>query len=388
MRILFVVERFPPDLGGVARSAGRIVSVLANLGVTVEVFAWSRALLPGQLQTLRRDDGVCVHLMGLFANWDLSLQHTLNVLEWLHGRAPYAAVFGHYLYPAGFAAVWFAERCGLPSVVNARGNDVDRLMFPPGDFARLQWTLQRASLRTAVSADLARKIDVLLGLDAEVTVLHNAVDVACFCPGPPDLALRAELGIEPEEVVLGFCGELRHKKGLPFLLSALSALRERPARLLVIGEVRARERSQLAEFALQKPEAATRIVETGHLPNPATVAAHLRLCTVSLLPSVWDGLPNALLESMACGLPVIASDAGGMPEVVRHGEDGFLIPRAQLHQLGRAVRELLALSEQQRQVVGAAARARMEADYDGRAERVALMRLLSRLRTLGAASKP
>lgn len=401
-RLLLITERFPPDIGGVARSSARTAAALARLDggerVDVDVLAWTRALPPGALES--GDAGevhagagrVTLHRLGLFSSWDLSLQHTLNVLEWLHGERGYCAVWGHYLFPAGFLAVLFGELAGLPATASARGNDVDQMMFPPGDFARLSWTLRRARVVSAVSRDLARKIAVLLGTGDDIEVVHNAVDLDTFSPGTPgspgqpgqpgpgDLALRRSLGIGDHEAVLGFSGELRHKKGGPFLLSALGQVRkQRPACLLVIGEVRAREESQLVAYRASAPEDAARIVITGHLDDPAEVARHLRLCDLMLLPSVWDGLPNALLEAMACERLVLASDAGGIPEVITHGRDGFLVPRAQLHRLGEAALELLALPDERRRAITTAARERMRAGFHGDVEAASLARVLARL---------
>lgn len=389
-RLLLITERFPPDIGGVARSSARTAAALARLcrgeRADVDVLAWTRALPPGALESSDAGAvqpgarGVLLHRLGLFSSWDLSLQHTLNVLESLHSERGYSAVWGHYLFPAGFLAVLFAELTGLPATVSARGNDVDQMMFPPGDFARLTWTLQRARVITAVSRDLGRKIAVLLGRDAGVEIVPNAVDLDLFQPGPGDPALRRSLGIGDDEAILGFSGELRHKKGFPFLLSALGHVRkERPACLLVIGEVRAREHNHLMAFAANAPEDAARIVITGHLEAQAEVARHLRLCDLMLLPSVWDGLPNALLESMACGTLVLASDAGGMPDVITHGHDGFLVPRALLNRLGEAALELLALPEERKRAVAQAARARVRTGFHGDVEAAALARVLDRL---------
>ena len=111
-----------------------------------------------------------------------------------------------------------ARTLEIPSVVAARGNDVHRLMFPPGDFARLTWTLQHAGLVTVVSRDLARKVRLLVERDDGIEVIANVVDPQIFSPAPPETELRTALKIAADEVVLGFCGELRHKKGLPFLL--------------------------------------------------------------------------------------------------------------------------------------------------------------------------
>ena len=113
---------------------------------------------------------VTVHRMGLFSNWDFSLQHTSNVLEWLHQQFQFSVIWGHYVYPAGYMAVVFAELNGIASTVSARGNDIDRLMFPPGDFARLTWTLDRATAVSCVSRELAQKVEMLLGRSIDVAV--------------------------------------------------------------------------------------------------------------------------------------------------------------------------------------------------------------------------
>jgi len=98
------------------------------------------------------------------------------------------------------------------------------------------------------------------------------------------------------------------------------------------------------------------IICTGHLEDPADVARHLRLVDLLLLPSVWEGMPNSLLEAMACGVGVIASDAGAIPEVVQHGVNGMLLPKTHLHLLADRVEEWLAMPGHRKQSITAAAR--------------------------------
>jgi len=320
-----------------------------------------------------------VHRLGLFGAPDTSMQYTLNVLEWLHAERAFAALWGHYLQPAGFLAVLFGERAGLPCTVSARGNDLERTLFPPGDFARLLWTLERAGVVTAASRALKANIDLLLGTE-RAAVLYNAVDPVLFAPGPPDPGLRRSLGIDPREAVLGFSGELRLKKGLPFLLDALARVRRvRPACLLVIGEIRGRDTLLLDNFRAERPEDAARVIVTGHIPDPAEVAGRLRLCDLFLHPSLWDGLPNALLEAMACAIPVLASDAGGIPEALCGSAGGRLLARNELHRLGEAALELLDLPPAERAAMGTAGRRRaLEAFHPGQ-EADALRAVLSSL---------
>lgn len=369
-KLLIIADRFPPDLGGVARSASRTANVLKDMGVEVDVFAWTRAVPPGELVTEQLGEAeIAVHRVGLFSNLDFSMQHSQNVIEWLHEQRSYDAIWGHYLYPAGYLAVMQARLLGIKSTVSARGNDIDRIMFPPGDFARLNWTLEQADLLSCVSRDLARKINVLLGRNAKATVIGNSVDLDTFQPGEADEGLKGALKLPAGDLILGFCGELRQKKGFPFLLRALCDINEaRPATLLVIGEVRPREQETLTEFAIDHPEEARRIIATGVIDEPEQVAKHLQLCDVVLQPSVWDGLPNALLEAMACGKLVIGSDAGGIPDVIEAGRSGLMIPRAELPRLGEAVLELFEQPAEVREAMREAARQRVEEHFHRRRE--------------------
>src|SRR3954471_17066335 len=99
-RLLFLSERFTPDIGGMARSAARIASSIAGLGASVHVLAWTRQLPSGVVQSTDGISlspalsGVTLHRVGRFASWDTSFQHTLNILEWLHERHAFSAVWG------------------------------------------------------------------------------------------------------------------------------------------------------------------------------------------------------------------------------------------------------------------------------------------------------
>jgi glycosyltransferase involved in cell wall biosynthesis len=240
-------------------------------------------------------------------------------------------------------------------------------LFPPGDLARLEWCLRNASRLVAVSADLARKVRVLVDRDA--TVLPNAVDTAVFAPGLP----RAR----GAEAVLGFSGELRAKKGLPFLLQAVDHVRRHmPARLLVIGEVRGGDRGEW-ERLLIGLGLADAVSVTGHLNHPADVAAALRSCDLFLLPSLWEGMPNGLLEAMAAGVPVVASDAGGIPEILEDGVNGVLVPRTHLHQFGPRALDVLRMPEARRGELIKAALRTVSVRHSPEVERANLQALLA-----------
>lgn len=376
MQLLFIAERFPPDIGGVAASAARIARSLARLGHAVHVVTLSRALPAGNVERQALDGDVALYRLGQSKNLDFSLQQALTFLEYLHGQHRFGLVWGHYAGTAGFLAAWLGRWLDIPSVLAVRGNDLDRQLFPPGDLARLEWCLRQATRLVAVSTDLARKVRCLV--DRQPIVLPNAVDTALFRPGARPADLAESLGLA-EQTVLGFSGELRAKKGLSFLLEALAVVRRQlPARLLVIGGVRGNDQGELeracAELGL---EGAVQV--TGHLERPADVARHLLLCDLFLLPSLWEGMPNSLLEAMACAVPVVVSDAGGIPEIVSDGVNGIVVPRTHLHQLGRRVLALLGQPVEQRQALARAGRQTVEQHHSPAAEQAGLAALLAGL---------
>src|SRR5690349_1180802 len=180
-RILFLTERYTPDTGGVAAGSQRIASALAALGATVEVVTWTRTQQAGHVT--HRDGNPSAYHIGRFRQWDSTLPHTLNLLDWLISQAPYDLVWGHYLSPAGLPATWFGHLYSVPSIVSIRGNDLDRDIFPPGDFSRLQWTLNHATAITAVTQELARKAFAIDGRE-DIVHLRNVVDTAKFFPAP------------------------------------------------------------------------------------------------------------------------------------------------------------------------------------------------------------
>jgi glycosyltransferase involved in cell wall biosynthesis len=270
---------------------------------------------------------------------------------------------GYYLAGAGFVTVYAGRYLNLPTIVSARGNDLDRAVFNPGQAGAIVWTLTAASAVTTVSNDLARKAHALAPT-CQPQVIFNGVDAAHFTPAPPDPALRARYGLSGP--VIGFVGEARLKKGLTLLLPALAQITAqfqksgRPVpSLLLIGGIRRDDADILRVFQAKQPGLAVQVIPyTDHAQLPALY----NLLDVLALPSLRDGLPNALLEGMACQRAVIAANVGGIPDVIRPGENGLLIPPGEIAHLAEAISTLLANPEE-RANLGQAARQTILDDF-------------------------
>jgi glycosyltransferase involved in cell wall biosynthesis len=100
-----------------------------------------------------------------------------------------------------------------------------------------------------------------------------------------------------------------------------------------------------------------------------------------VFPSLWDGLPNALLEAMACARPAVATAVGGISEVIEDGRSGWLVPLQELDRFAQAVDGVLSLPPENRDAVARAARGRVVRDFTPEAERDALLDLYRGLRT-------
>jgi glycosyltransferase involved in cell wall biosynthesis len=196
-----------------------------------------------------------------------------------------------------------------------------------------------SDLSLAVSQGVKDYLVSEIGLDPDkIRVVPNGVDIAAIDAARPGPEVRRELGLPQEAPVIGLVGRLDHwGKGHKELFDAVASLKERyPIRALIVGGGR-------REDEIKQLAADLGLAEQVHfLGSRRDVPDLLRAMDIFVLPSYSEGVSLALLEAMAAGLPVIASVVGGLPEVVRHGENGLLIPPRDVDALAAALERLLA----------------------------------------------
>ena len=220
-------------------------------------------------------------------------------------------VDAHYFYPDGVAAARVAAQLGLPLVISARGSDINLIAQKPFARRRMLEAAKKADALIAVSSALALRMASLGMPAARIHVLRNGVDPVVFFPESKAEA-RARLGLrERARYVLGV-GNLVAEKGFDLLVRAVAKLPD--ARLLLVGEGGLRG----TLHALAQKLAPGRVEFWGNMPQSDLRLAY-SAADVLGLPSLREGWPNVVLEAIACGLPVVASNVGGIPEIV--GED-------------------------------------------------------------------
>lgn len=157
-----------------------------------------------------------------------------------------------------------------------------------------------------------------------IEVIHNGVDGARFFPDPVARSrMRAELGIADDEFCMGCVGNLLPVKDHMTAFQAVAKIADALPRwrLVIAGE--GPERARLEAFLAANPRCKSHISLLGLQDR---IPALLNALDLYLLPSVSEGICNSLLEAMSTGLPVIATETGGNPEVVEHGKSGLLFP--------------------------------------------------------------
>ncbi|OGG44934.1 MAG: hypothetical protein A3F84_05725 [Candidatus Handelsmanbacteria bacterium RIFCSPLOWO2_12_FULL_64_10] len=209
-----------------------------------------------------------------------------------------------------------------------------------------------------------------------VEVLHNGVDTTALDPArcAPRGEVRRELGISEEALLVTAVGRLAAVKNYPLLLRAFArAHRALPGiALAVVGE--GEELAALKALSAEL-DIADRVRFTGFREDVPEV---LRASDLFVHASLMEGLPNAVLEAMAMGRPVVATDAGGVPELVAHGETGLLTPSGDEEALTKALLRLLSAPEMRRGM-GDAGRRRARQRFDQDAQVLKLETYLERM---------
>ena len=344
LRIAVVL--YNAKLTGARKKKIQLANGLASRGFSVElVFVRAKGPLLQAVSPAVR----VVELEGRAIRWAIALRRASSVgsgaaipslAAYLRRSAPDVVMAGNN--PACFlteVAHRLARAPGTRSVLSITNHLSGSGNSGPATKRRvLQRVLGWADALVAVGDDVARDLEQTIpGIAARVHTIHNPII-------PDDLdALQAEPAPHPwfedggAPVVIS-CGRLEAQKDFSTLLRAFSLAREKTAaRLVLIGDGRERDALQdlAASLGIERD-----VVFLGRIENPFAAMARADLFVLS---SVWEGLPNVLVEAMACGCAVVSTDApGGARDVLRNGTLGPLTPPGDPHALAAAILDVLA----------------------------------------------
>lgn len=258
------------------------------------------------------------------------------------------------------AAVWYmplADLFGCPMIVSCRGSQVNIAPHNPDrntETSLIPLTFQRARAIHCVSRAIQKEVEAMGADPAKIHVITPAVDPDVFQPAP---AGPAGSGFR-----IAMTGSVIWSKGYDYALEALRLLRQRgiDASITIMGGMDKGNRQRLL-FAIDDLDLKGFVHVKGSLA-PAAVIDELRQSSVLLLASLSEGISNAVLEAMSCGLPVVTTACPGMEEAVTDSVEGFLVPLRDPAAMAGAL-ERLARDPELRRQMGKAGRERILRDF-------------------------
>lgn len=362
MKLVLINYEYPPLGGGAGNATAELARSFVQAGHEVTVLTSG---FGSQVGTECMGDLQIIRLRSLRRSVDRSstremfsyVWHAWRALPALLRRIQPDGLIVFFTLPCGPLG-WYAHKRGAtPYIVSLRGGDVPGLVPQIAFMQMLLSPIRRVVLRSALAvvansrglADLSQRSDRV-----RVDVIPNGVDTDFFRPPGPSATIHPELRVL-------FVGRFHDQKNLFVLLKQFAAAVqacERPITLTMVGD--GPQREALETYSRSFPERA--VVEfRGWLDKPALRDMY-RSADIFVNPSLYEGMPNTVLEAMASGLPVIASDIPGNNELIRSNETGLLFDLATPEQLRIYLQQLSGDAELRRRL-GAQARRRVAAHY-------------------------
>ena len=295
-----------------------------------------------QIGSLRAIPIVVPHPSGAWFNrWcGLVVYHRIRKLvRRIHRDTPFDLIYATDLFPDGDAAARLGAELSIPSACLAIGVDVNHT-------ASSSRRMKRHYIRTVRSLDgtlacgqsVARKIDDVGG--SKTLNVFGVVDLEHFSPADNKQTAKSLVGLDPETTIFSFAGYVSLRKGVFELIDAFRMIAETsdvPSQLVLCGTGHAEP--ELRRM-VQHHNLDDRVHFLGDI-HPQKVRDWLRASDVFVLPSHTEGMPNAVMEAMACGLPVISTRVGGLPDAVGDCRGVHLIAPKDVRQLSNEMLLLL-----------------------------------------------
>lgn len=315
MRIAILTVGFPPgSIGGTEIASFNIAKELAKRGHEVHVMTTGDKERRGD----QRGDfhiHYIQHAIAPTASTLGAISYSVKAVIQIKRIDP-DVVHAQSFYREGLSAFLARKLLKKPYCIWCQGADI----YLPWRFKKVasRLFLRRANAIIALTQDMKEKIQEVCKRDA--SVIPNGVDLEKF----QRLSHRNtfKLATNGQKTIL-FVGRLHPIKGIAYLIEAMNTIvKKNPkARLLLIGNG---EERQNLENLVKELDLAKYVNFIGKVPNEK-VLEYMIASDVLVLPSLSEGFPLTILEAMACGLPIVATKVGGIPEIVKNGEGGFLV---------------------------------------------------------------
>lgn len=297
-----------------------------------------------------------------FLLWDgFSAFHTIKKrIHEIHMKDPFDIIYARGFWLEADIGIRLSKFLNLPVVGVAMGSDVNVTPTLGRSFNRHFINIaNRLNATMSTGYGPAKKIDAVSG--RKTLVMGGVVDIEEFAPVADRNAPRRELNLAEDRFIILFAGHVIRSKGIYELVNAFNILsRNYPDSILVIcgrGEDSKNVRQNMNMSGLSD-----KIKFVGNI-NPSQMHKWMQASDLFVLPSYFEGMPNSVMEAMACGLPVITTAVGGLPDAVGDCEGVILVQPRQVDELCEAVLKVINDKELRHQM-GVASRKRAEAMFN------------------------
>lgn len=367
MRVLEVCQEFPnryyPQLGTFIKQS---IDSIANQKVDITVVSPKPFVLPfsafpyhnfSKLPRIEHTEKYDLHYPRYVYAVPKKYFYPITGISYAHFVSRYAIknikpkpdlIHAHFSYPDGFGMIELAKKWNIPLVISALGT-IERKVAYEGSYTSGQIikAMNFADKVLSVSEDLKLHI-VNLGINENnVIVVPNGVDTEKFKPAGKENA-RKLLNLPLDKNIILFVGALRSIKGVDYLIEAAKNFVDSNTELYLVG------RDDGLKKSLKKMAQDFKITDFIRFIGPVNhedIPLWISASDILVLPSLSEGRPNVVLEALACEVPVVATDVGGIPELIINGETGYLVPAKNPLELSEKVNKLLG-DENQREKMG------------------------------------
>jgi len=367
MRVLEVCQEFPnryyPQLGTFIKQS---IDSIANQKIDITVVSPKPFVLPfsafpyhnfSKLPRIEHTEKYDLHYPRYVYAVPKKYFYPITGISYAHFVSIYAIknikpkpdlIHAHFSYPDGFGMIGLAKKWNIPLVISALGT-IERKVAYEGSYTSRQIikAMNFADKVLSVSEDLKLHI-VNLGINEnKVIVVPNGVDTEKFKPAGKENA-RKLLNLPLDKNIILFVGALRSIKGVDYLIEAAKNFVDSNTELYLVG------RDDGLKKSLKKMAQDFKITDFIKFIGPVNhedIPLWISASDILVLPSLSEGRPNVVLEALACEVPVVATDVGGIPELIINGETGYLVPAKNPLELSEKVNKLLG-DENQREKMG------------------------------------
>ena len=256
----------------------------------------------------------------------------------LDKKKDYDVIHSH-IFPAMQSGTIVQKIRKKPHIITVQGGDLVDYEETTAKFGGIlkpliSWSLKNANLVHAVSTHTQKRA---IELGAKNTIMiPNGVDIKEYEPMPKD-KLREKYGFSQDEQIIISTSRLTPKNGIDYLIKAVSVLKKPDIKLLILGDGDQRPELEALIRDLKLEEIVKLL---GYIPRKKVIE-YLNIADVFAKPSIDEGFGISFIEAMACKIPIIGTNVGGIPDIIEDGVNGFMVSPKNVDELSNAIMNLL-----------------------------------------------